>query len=80
MLQRHLNLLVSSSHHGCLCPGPPSPIQGVMNACFDRSASTEQSLLLLRQFEELLQRESFRADLEAKYAAAFQSYSGEQGR
>ncbi len=47
-----------------------------MNACFEKSASTEQSLLLLRQFESLLQRESFRSDLDVKYAAAFQSYAG----
>lgn len=47
-----------------------------MQACFERSTSTEQSLLLLRQFESLLQRESFRSDLDAKYAAAFQSYAG----
>lgn len=52
---------------------PPVPtLQDVINASFARSASTEQALLLLRQFESLLARDSFRADLDAKYLQAFQ--------
>jgi len=49
----------------------------VIDASFARAASTEQSLLLLRQFESLLQRDSFRADLDAKYLAAFQAYAAD---
>lgn len=52
-------------------------VQGVMWACFEKSTSTEQSLLLLQQFESLLQRDSFRSDLEAQYVLAFQSYAGQ---
>ena len=52
-------------------------LQGVINASFERSPSTEQSLLLLRQFELLLRRESFRSDLDAKYVAAFLSFSAD---
>lgn len=44
----------------------------MIDASFTRAASTEQALLLLRQFECLLQRDSFRADLDHKYLAAFQ--------
>ncbi|KAI3432720.1 hypothetical protein D9Q98_004263 [Chlorella vulgaris] len=52
-------------------------LQEVLNASFSRAASTEQSLLLLRQYESLLLQydsDSLRSDLDAKYAAAFQSY------
>ena len=54
----------------------------MINASFARAASTEQALLLLRQFESLLERDSFRADLDAKYLQAFQvglpGWAGEQ--
>ena len=52
-------------------------MQDVLNSCFSRSASTEQALLLLRQFEGVLQSDSLRADLEAKYAVAFQGYAAD---
>ncbi|KAL4452763.1 hypothetical protein ABPG75_008425, partial [Micractinium tetrahymenae] len=52
-------------------------LQDVIDASFARAATTEQSLLLLRQFECLLQRDSFRADLDVKYLAAFASYAAD---
>ncbi|PSC73956.1 flagellar outer dynein arm heavy chain gamma [Micractinium conductrix] len=52
-------------------------LQDVIDASFAHSASTEQSLLLLRQFECLLQRDSYRADLDAKYVTAFQAYAAD---
>lgn len=52
-------------------------LQNVIDASFARAATTEQSLLLLRQFECLLQRDSFRADLDTKYLAAFASYAND---
>ncbi len=44
----------------------PNTMQDVINASFSAAASTEHALLLLRQFEALLQWDSFRADLDAK--------------
>ncbi len=62
-----------AAHLGLPCSHAPTcPLQDVINASFARAASTEQALLLLRQFESLLARESFRADLDAKYLQAFQ--------
>lgn len=52
-------------------------LQTVIDASYARAASTEHALLLLRQFECLLQRDSFRADLDAKYLAAFASYAAD---
>lgn len=52
-------------------------LQDVIDASFAHAATTEQSLLLLRQFECLPQRDSFRADLDAKYLAAFASYAAD---
>jgi dynein heavy chain len=52
-------------------------VQEVLNAVFARATSTEHSLLLLRQFERLLHSDSFRADLDAKYAAAFLAYAAD---
>lgn len=44
---------------------------------FSRATSTEHALLLLRQFEGLLPGDSFKADLDTKYAAAFQLYAAD---
>lgn len=55
---------------------PRPSLQDVINASFARAASTEQALLLLRQFESLLASDSFRADLDAKYLQAFQARWG----
>ena len=40
--------------------------QGFVNASFENISSTEQALLLIRQFETILLRENLRADLESK--------------
>ena len=47
-----------------------------MAASFAACASTEQALALLQQFEGVLGREPFRADLDSKYTAAFQGFAG----
>lgn len=67
-----LEYLDSITHPQPFFHAPTCALQDVINASFARAASTEQALLLLRQFESLLARESFRADLDAKYLQAFQ--------
>lgn len=51
-------------------------LQGLLATSFAACASTEQALGLLAQFEGVLGREPFRADLDSKYAAAFQAFAG----
>lgn len=50
-------------------------LQGLLAASFAACASTEQALALLQQFEGVLGREPFRADLDSKYTAAFQGFA-----
>ena len=49
-------------------------IQGFVNASFENISSTEQALVLIRQFETILLRENLRSDLESKYAVIFHNY------
>ena len=48
-----------------------------MDVCFERAGSTQRALRLLRQFRAVLQRESSRAHLDAKYAAIFARYTAD---
>ena len=48
--------------------------QGFINSSFENITSTDHALNLLRQFQAILQRESLKADLNAKYMVIFQNY------
>ena len=50
-------------------------LQDFINASFEHITSTEQALLLLRQFQSILQRESLKKDLDDKYMVIFQNYA-----
>ncbi|CAD7698753.1 unnamed protein product [Ostreobium quekettii] len=49
-------------------------LQGFINSSFENITSTDHALNLLRQFQSILQRESLKADLNAKYMVIFQNY------
>lgn len=49
-------------------------LQTFINKSFERISSTEQALSLLRQIHGIMQRDSLRGDLEAKYLIIFQHY------
>ncbi|KAK9841874.1 hypothetical protein WJX81_008571 [Elliptochloris bilobata] len=50
-------------------------IHGFINASFENIRSTEAALNLLEQFRVVLQRDSLKADLEAKYARVLAAYA-----
>eukprot|EP00884_Botryococcus_braunii_P007425 jgi/Botrbrau1/16684/Bobra.0317s0002.1 len=52
-------------------------LQGFINESFRNVTSTENALNLLQQFEAILQRDTLKADLEAKYQVIFQSYAAD---
>lgn len=49
-------------------------LQQFINVSFDSTTSIEQSLLLLKQFQSILQRESLRSDLDSKFTVIFHNY------
>lgn len=49
-------------------------LQQFINVSFDSITSIEQSLLLLKQFQSILQRESLRSDLDSKFTVIFHNY------
>lgn len=51
-----------------------SSLQGFINQSFEHITSTEHALMLLRQFQATLQRESLKDDLESKFLVIFQNY------
>jgi len=52
-------------------------LQQFINASFESISSIEHSLNLLKKFQEILQRETLRADLDDKFNIIFQTYGGE---
>jgi dynein heavy chain len=52
-------------------------LQMFINTSFESITSIEHSLNLLRKFQNILQRESLRADLDDKFNIIFQTYGGE---
>jgi dynein heavy chain len=51
-----------------------SSLQGFINASFEHISSTEHALSLLKQFQQILQRESLKDDLESKFMVIFHNY------
>lgn len=49
-------------------------LQTFINRSFENISSTEQALNLLKQIQQIMQRDSLKADLEAKYMIIFQHY------
>jgi dynein heavy chain, axonemal len=49
-------------------------LQSFINRSFENISSTEQALNLLKQIQQIMQRDSLKADLEAKYMIIFQHY------
>lgn len=49
-------------------------LQQFINVSFDSITSIEQSLILLKQFQSILQRESLRTDLDSKFTVIFHNY------
>ncbi|DBA03213.1 TPA: hypothetical protein N0F65_003933 [Lagenidium giganteum] len=49
-------------------------LQQFINVSFDSITSIEQSLILLKQFQSILQRESLRSDLDSKFTVIFHNY------
>lgn len=49
-------------------------LQQYINVSFDSITSIEQSLILLKQFQSILQRESLRSDLDSKFTVIFHNY------
>ncbi|KAJ1473429.1 dynein heavy chain, N-terminal region 1-domain-containing protein [Baffinella frigidus] len=49
-------------------------LQGFINASFENITSTEHALTLLKQFENILQRETLKSDLDSKYTVIFHNY------
>ncbi|OWZ14140.1 Dynein heavy chain, partial [Phytophthora megakarya] len=49
-------------------------LQQFINVSFDSITSIEQSLQLLKQFQQILQRESLRSDLDSKFTVIFHNY------
>lgn len=49
-------------------------LQGFINSSFENITSTEHALVLIKQFQSILQRDTLRADLENKYMVIFQNY------
>ena len=52
-------------------------LQQFINSSFESITSIEHSLNLLRKFQDILQRETLRADLDDKFNIIFQTYGGE---
>jgi dynein heavy chain, axonemal len=52
-------------------------LQQFINASFESITSIEESLNLLKKFQDILQRETLRADLDDKFNIIFQTYGGE---
>ncbi|EEH55878.1 flagellar outer dynein arm heavy chain gamma [Micromonas pusilla CCMP1545] len=50
-------------------------LQDFINASFENITSTEHALNLLRQFQEILHRDSLRRDLDNKYMVIFKNYA-----
>jgi dynein heavy chain, axonemal len=49
-------------------------LQSFINRSFENISSTEQALSLLKQIQQIMQRDSLKGDLEAKYMIIFQHY------
>ncbi|KAI9980320.1 hypothetical protein PInf_026449 [Phytophthora infestans] len=49
-------------------------LQQFINVSFDSITSIEQSLQLLKQFQQILQRETLRSDLDSKFTVIFHNY------
>lgn len=49
-------------------------LQTFINRSFENITSTEHALNLLQQIQSILQRDTLKADLEAKYMIIFQNY------
>ncbi|ETP40862.1 hypothetical protein F442_11866, partial [Phytophthora nicotianae P10297] len=49
-------------------------LQQFINVSFDSITSIEQSLQLLKQFQQVLQRETLRSDLDSKFTVIFHNY------
>ena len=49
-------------------------LQGFINASFENITSTDQALSLLKQFENILERETLKNDLDSKYTVIFHNY------
>lgn len=52
-------------------------LQQFINQSFESITSIEHSLNLLKKFQDVLQRETLRADLDDKFNIIFQTYGGE---
>lgn len=52
-------------------------LQQFINRSFESITSIDLSLQLLKKFQEILQRDSLRADLDDKLNIIFQTYGGE---
>jgi dynein heavy chain len=52
-------------------------LQDFINASFDSITDIEQSLNLLKRFQQILQRERLKSDLDSKFNVIFQNYGGE---
>jgi len=51
-----------------------SSLRQFINQSFEQITSIESSLILLKKFQSILQRENLRADLESKFAVIFHNY------
>mmetsp|Transcript_22861 Transcript_22861/g.57008 ORF Transcript_22861/g.57008 Transcript_22861/m.57008 type:complete len:4427 (+) Transcript_22861:2-13282(+) len=51
-----------------------SSLQGFINQSFESISSTENALMLLKQFQVIMQRESLKDDLDSKLAVIFHNY------
>ena len=52
-------------------------LQDFINASFDSITDIEQSLELLKRFQQILQRERLKSDLDSKFNVIFQNYGKE---